>query len=425
MKRPISVPFERQQLDNGLILFFSDQQRLPLLSLNAFVLAGSDQNPLSRPGLGALTSHLLDEGTRNYNARQIAELVEIAGGNLSSFSHSALSGISLQLREEDCRVGLDLMKEMICSPRFSQDLFELQKDKVINHIQALADDPFIVARNQFDRWIYRDGPLQHPILGTEESLQGLKLEDLFEFHRQKYAPENTILVVVGAADWSSVMASVNENFSSWKNPDFRRTVLPTLQRQSEPILDQQFMAKEQLVILVGHLGISRHNPDFYALQILDMILGSGPGLTSRIPRKLRDEQGLAYAAYSDITASSGIYPGRFVAYASTSPENGTKALTSILREIESVIEDGVTKEELITAQEFLTGNFVFDFQTYVGIAHFLLNTELFKLGTDYLAEYPETIRGISCGEVKRVAEKYLDAINCTTIVVGPTDTKLG
>jgi zinc protease len=173
-------------------------------------------------------------------------------------------------------------------------------------------------------------------------------------------------------------------------------------------------------ILLGHLGIRRKNPDFVVLQVLDVILGSGPGFTSRIPRRLRDEQGLAYTTYSDITGSSGIYPGRFAAYICTSPENRETALTGLLNEIRDLVEHGISQEELETAQDYLTGSFVFDVQSNALVARFLLSVELFGLGMDYLDRYPDMIRRVTREDVERVARLYLDTVNYTTVIVGPS-----
>lgn len=154
---------------------------------------------------------------------------------------------------------------------------------------------------------------------------------------------------------------------------------------------------------------------------MDVILGSGPGFTSRIPRTLRDEQGLAYTTYADICSSSGLYPGRFIAYINTSPEHREQALQGLLAAIKSMVDEGVTEEEVKIAQDYLTGNFVFDFQSNAHLAQFLLGTELYGLGIDFLQEYPKLIRAVTPEDVHRVARCYLDTVNYTTVMVGPAN----
>ncbi len=412
--------FQRQRLDSGLLVLVSENDRLPLLSLNAFVVAGADQNPLGRSGLAALTCRLLDEGTEKRTASQIAEAVENAGASLSAFSDRELSGISLDGCAADLEMGLDLVMEMLTSPIFQEDRFLLERGKVTDRIRAMDDDPRAVGTHRLNYCVYRGTPLQDPVLGTCESVAALTVDEVKTFHFQHYAPQNTVLVVVGAVRASDVFTKVAERFSNWSNDRFRRNKILVMRRQSEPILDEYSMPIEQANIFIGHLGVSRDNPDYHRLQVLDVILGGGPGFTSRIPRKLRDEQGLAYSTYSDISGSSGIYPGRFLAFISTSPENRQKALQGLLMEVESIVEKGVSKEELATAQDFLTGSFVFEFQSNSSVARFLLAAELFQLGEDYPERYPKIIGSIDCEQVHQVARQYLDTINYTTVVVGPT-----
>jgi zinc protease len=155
-----------------------------------------------------------------------------------------------------------------------------------------------------------------------------------------------------------------------------------------------------------------------------VVLGSGPGFTSRIPRKLRDEQGLAYSTYADITSSSGIYPGRFAAYISTSPENRDRALEGLHAEVEDAVAHGVTEDELLTAQDYLTGSFVFELQSNYLVARFLAAIELFGLGWDFPRRYPEMVLGVTVEDVNRVARTHLDTVNYTTVIVGPAHANL-
>ena len=418
----MKILLQRTQLKNGLVLLVLENHQLPLISLTAFVSAGLDQNPFNKAGLASLTARLLDDGTQSYTAHEISEIFESAGGILSTFSERELSGISLQIRQSHLAKSLDLLKEMLLYPTFPRPRFELERRKMKNYLRASADDPQVVGANLFNQWIYLDSPLQYPSLGTEQSLDELKVEEVRDFHLQKYTPQQTIIVAVGAINKRSIAHAVRERFSDWERSEFCRVEFPKVERQTKPILDEYFMEKEQVSIFLGHLGVTRRNSDYHTLQVMDVVLGNGPGFTSRIPRKLRDDQGLAYSTYSDISSSSGIYPGHFVAFISTSPENRRRALDAIRFEIENIVANGISSEELLVAQNFLTGSFVFEFQSNASIARFLLSSELFDLGADYSDRYPDIINGIDCKQVHRVARKYLDTINYTTVVVGPSNS---
>jgi zinc protease len=411
--------FERVTLDNGLRVLFHPSNRLPLLSLSAFLVVGKDRNPEGKSGLASMTARLLDEGTTAYSHREISELVETVGGELGSFSERELTGVCLDLHPRDLRLGMSLLAEMIQRPTFPEDRIEVERETVLNHIQSMNDDPHVVGSQRLNRWIYRGTPLAEPVLGDAKSIGGLTRSDFVAFHRACYGPVDTILVAAGDISSGEFHDLARRYFGGWVNPDFLPRPAIALRRQTEPVVDRCRMEKEQVSIYVGHLGIPRDHPDFFAAQVMDAVLGGGPGFTSRIPRRIRDEKGLAYATYSDLAGSAGIHPGRFVAFVGTALENHRQALKALTREIRTFVKEGPSDEEIHTAQEFLTGNFVFEFQSLSSVARLLLSLEIYSLDTDYHRSYRDRIRAVGRREVERVARLCVDAVNYTTVVVGP------
>jgi zinc protease len=179
------------------------------------------------------------------------------------------------------------------------------------------------------------------------------------------------------------------------------------------------MPAQQVNIYLGHLGITRKNPDFYALQLLDTILGGGAGFTARIPQRLRDELGLAYTTFASITMTAGLDPGRFISFIGTSPENMKLATEGLLNEIRRVIDEPVTEQELQDAKDYLTGSFVFAFESSPQIARFLVHAQVYGLGFDYAEKYPDYITSLTVEDLSRAAKKYLDSQNYSLVVVGP------
>lgn len=415
------IEFTRSVLPNGIRLLFSPSRRLPLLSLHAFTRAGKDQNPLDFPGTAWITCRLLDEGSENFSWRQLSEQIENAGMTYSAFSEREGSGIGLELRSDQLRLGLSLMAEMLCRPIFPPQRFENEKRKVINHLESIEDDPPLLGSHLLNSSIYQGTPLQFPVLGTKESLERMTVEQVRSFHRVKYAPRNTVVMVVGDVDCAVAEEEVARAFGEWASAEFQNAAPPALHRQAAPVTLSRYLDKEQVTLYLGHLGVTRGNPDYYPLLVMDVILGGGPGLTSRIPRKLREELGLAYSAYSDLTSSAGIHPGRFAAFLSTSPENYRRAEQELLGEIGSLVEFGVTSEEVAVACDYLTGSFVFDFESNASRARFLLGLEMFGLGEDYSERFPELIQAVTPEDVSRVAAQYLDTVNYTTVILGPVE----
>ena len=415
------LDIRRTRFPNRLRLLIWENQQLPLVTVLGVVRAGADCNPTDRAGLAAITARLLEDGTVRFPAETVLEMIENVGSSLSTFSQRELSGVILTSSPDHLCQGLELVAEMLQSPVFPPDRFLLERERSLNDVQALEDEPHQVANDLLDSLIYAGTPLALPLMGTEQSLRDIRREDLLSYHSRNFGPANTILVVVGSCRPEEVEEQAAGLFGSWTNPHFLSPPALEVKRQTRRQSCSRQLSKEQVHLCMGHLAITRMNPDYPALQLLDVILGSGPGFTSRIPRKLRDELGLAYSAYSDITSSSGVYPGRFVAYAGTAPEKRNQALDALLREIEDIRENGVTQEELETAQSFLTGSFVFDFQSNADVARFLVLTELFDLPEDYPQRHLGEIRAIDRQEVARVARVHLDTLNYSVVCVGPVD----
>jgi zinc protease len=242
---------------------------------------------------------------------------------------------------------------------------------------------------------------------------------LTAFHARYFVPNDTILSVVGDFHISEMLPKIERSLAGWAPHPISYSPCPLIKRQVERRTKVLNMPAQQVNIYLGHLGIERSNPDYYALQILDTILGGGAGFTARSPKRLRDELGLAYTTFASITMTAGLDPGRFVAFIGTSPENTQLAIDGLLNEIRRVINEPVTLEELEDAKDYLSGSFVFAFETSSQIARFLVHAEVYGLGFDYVQKYPDYIARVSVEDIARVARQYLDPVNYTLVMVGP------
>ena len=176
------------------------------------------------------------------------------------------------------------------------------------------------------------------------------------------------------------------------------------------------MDKSQANIELGHKGITRTNPDFYTINLMNAVLGGSAGI-ARLFGRVRDAQGLAYSVWSSFTPSIG--EGLFHASAGVNPANVDKAINSILHEIELMKSDGITEEELSDAQNLIVGNFALALETNRGLAAVLLTAELYGLGLGYLERHESIYRNITREQVNAVAQKYLHPDLCSIAIAGP------
>lgn len=418
---PIEQPFHRLVLPNGCVALLAEQTTLPVVSLYAVVAYGSRYESDAEAGLASLIGDMLDEGTETRTAQDIALTVEATGARLNTFGGYARSGLSLTALRDDFPQLLAVAADLLRHSRFPEERFAQCRARRLAQLRARTDDARTVASDAFDELVYPGHPARRPIVGYEATVAALTVNDARAAYARYFVPNNLLIAVVGALPVTTMERRIQEVFGDWSPaPDFALPHIPAVARQTEP--REQVIPrpdKEQIHILSGHLGVTRTHPDYYALRVMDVILGDSPGMTARIPRVLRDDLGLAYTTYANITSTAGIDPGRFVAYIGTSPENQAKAVAAIRDELERIRQEPVSPEELAAAKAYLTGSFVFNFETNAQRALFLIETEVHRLGADYAQRYPDLIASVTADDVLRVSQAHLNPAAMTTVVSGP------
>ena len=417
LRRPLHV--HSHTLSNGLKILMVENPSLPAVSMTGSVFAGARYDPEAKAGQAIMASRLLDEGTETRTSLEIADAIESVGGAIEADGSFERIVATAGVLKKDVDLGLELLSDLLIRPVFPQDYVDKEKERTLAEIISAQDRPQVVAGWAFNELVYQDHPLHRPSHGYPHTVEQLTRQDLLDFHRRYFAPNNTILSIVGDFQVPELLPMIEKAFGAWQArpiqpPTYREPV-----RQSGKRVKFITMPAQQLNIYLGHLGVTRTNPDYYALQVLDTILGGGAGFTARIPQRLRDELGLAYTTFASITMTAGLDPGRFIAFIGTSPENMKLAIDGLLNEIRQIIEKPVTAQELQDAKDYLTGSFVFAFESSPQIARFLIHAHVYGLGFDYIEKYPEYIRAVTVDDISRVARKYLDSENYTLVVVGP------
>ena len=418
-----SFDVESRVLANGLTILLVENPVIPALAINATVLAGARHEPEEIAGLAIMASNLLDEGTKTRSSLDIAEAIESTGGHLETDASFERIVAAATVLRQDVDLGLELVADLLVNPIFPEEYIAKEKSRTLAEIASAKDRPQVVAGWAFNELLYGTHPLHRPAQGYPESIERITRQDLLRFHNDFFAANNAILSIVGDFRISEILPLVEQRFGSWPTRPVALPSIPKPVRQTERREKFIPMPVQQAHVYLGHLGIERSNPDFYALQVLDTILGGGAGFTARIPQRLRDELGLAYTTFASITSTAGLDPGRFVAYIGTSPENTRLAIDGLLNEIRRIVAEPVLPEELQDAKDFLTGSFVFAFESSSQIARFLTQATVYELGFDYGEKYPRLIRSVTADDIARVAHQYLDTVNYTLAVAGPDDDK--
>ena len=378
------------------------------------VPAGQSKEPAGRAGVAWLTGRLLAKGTRRLGGMEIAEMIESVGGEMATLS----VGGWLEVRSEDLSLGLDLLGQCLFKPRFPVAELKKMRHEQLSGILVEQDSPQRVARMAFDEAIYRKHPFARPVLGYPETVKKLTRADCVAHHKAHFSPHQAILSLAGDFDPGALIEQLDRSWGSLPVGITPKIKVPRVSRQRRRREKRISNQKRQCHIYLGHLGVRRRHADFYRLQVMDHILGMGAGFTDRLSRVLRDELGLAYTVYASISAAAQEQPGTFHAYIGTSPTNEEAAVAGMRREIRRIRDEPVTSEELSGAKSYLTGSFVFKFETLRQLCGYMLRAERFGLG-NYRTEYPSWINAVTAKDVQRVARTHLDPENLTLVVAGP------
>jgi zinc protease len=404
---------QRSILGNGMILLTSEQRALPMVSIELLIDAGSRHDAPKQEGLANLTARLLTYGTQRRTALQISDTLDFIGADLSAGCGEDLANVSMTVLKKDLATGLELLAEVLTLSTFPQEEIDRQKQSIIASIKAREESPGDIAQRRFAAALYPQSPYGRPVEGSEASVKGLEQQSLKAFYERYYRPNRTILSVVGDISHQEIARALNEAFRSWpKGEPATAPVAPSKVGSAETIRVNKDLT--QANIIFGHEGVGRENSDYYAIQVMNYILGGG-GFASRTLDSIRNERGLAYSVYSYFSAEKG--HGTFELVMQTKNDTALEAIRIAKAEIRRMREELVTEEELSDAKDYLTGSFPLRFDTNRKVANFLAQVEYFQLGLDYPERYPDLIRKVTRKDVQRVAQTYLKPETLITVIV--------
>ncbi|MEW6162529.1 MAG: pitrilysin family protein [Nitrospirota bacterium] len=445
----VSNGVKRTVLPNGLIVLHSEKHSLPIVMVMLLVKASPLNEPKDKAGLSNLTAELLTEGTKHRKSTDISEEIEFIGASLYASTGSDYTTISLSVLKKDINKGFELFSDILLSPVFPEKEIGKKKELVKGYLRQREEDPSFLAERAFKREVFGEHPYGRLIEGSIETIDNIKRGDLTRFYSDYLLPNNSILSVVGALTEEELNSLIERYLGKWENRDSqsfqpRIEVRGKLQRESrnngidfcfrrndergrhdekeEEFLDQRKIKRiikidrdlTQANIILGHLGISRDNPDYYAVSVMNYILGGG-GFSSRLMQSIRDEMGLAYDVHSFFTANKE--GGIFQVGVQTKNESANTVIDEILGQIDRIRKEKVSDEELSDAKSYLIGSFPRRLDTNRKIADFLAYVEFYNLGLDYMERYVGYINSVTKDDVLRVAGKYLNPENYVLVVV--------
>ena len=402
-------------LKNGLHVLTVENRSLPYVSIGLLVRTGTTEDPISKSGLASLTASLLDRGTRERTATQIADQFALLGSGFSSSANRDYMYFSSAALAKDQETLLDLFFEVITQPTFKQQEVNRRRQEVMAQIKRDYDQPAWVASRVFAQYLFGSHPYARAGIGTLRDVRSIRREDIVRFYSSVFAPNNCDLVLVG--DWEPGTAeSLEKRLAGWQPKSQSPVVVPQLQ----PIHGQHILLVDrpdlkQTEIRIGHYGIRRKNKDYQALMVADVILSGG--FNSRLVREIRVNRGLTYGIDAEFEALKDVGP--FVVTTNTRNEKAGEVVADTIQVLKTFRDKGVTDQEVKDAKSYLRGVFPSRIETPDDLASNLMSLRFYGVSESYLVDYVQNLDKLTTSDVNRVIKKYFHPNNMRIVVYGP------
>jgi zinc protease len=404
------------KLPRGLTLVLLENHKLPTVAFTMWIRPGQLADPRDLPGLAAFTADMLREGTERRTSLQIAAALDSLGATLTANSRfgASYTAINASGLADNAAQVLDLLSDIALHPAFPASELAKYKQREGANIEERLANPGFLAQQAFRRALYVDGPLS-VASPTKESIEKVTSEDLKRFHDQHFRPGNTILGATGDFKTDEMRALIEKYFGEWSGAAEPPLALPSKTAPSPAsitLVDRPDSV--QTYIMVGDRGIRRTDPDYYALVVMNQVLGGGP--QARLFLDLREEHGYTYGAYSNFNAET--YAGDWLASTSVRTPVTDGSMTRLVYEFKRMSSEPVPQSELDDARHAIVAGFALALEQPGQQLGNWLTVQYYGLPMDYWDRYAERIAAVDTAAIQAAAKKFVDLEHMQWVSVG-------
>ena len=413
---PPSPSDHRVALPSGMVVFIAEDQTLPLVSVTVLAPTGAYLEPEGKEGLAALTGQQMRRGgTRTLSAEDLDERLAFLATEVSAGIGPTSGVASMSCLSETLDESLRTFVEMLREPRFQQDRLDLAKEQALQDMSTRNDDASDIEAREWNALVYGEGHFTNR-WSTGASIRSISREDLAAFHRRSFHPSRMVLAVSGAFAREEMLRKLEAAFGEWPFPAPSPAAVPGEIAPAPAGLYRVQKDVNQGRVSIGLPSVRRDDPDVYALEVMNEVLG-GSGFSSRITQRVRSNEGLAYAAYSSI-GFGPYYPGKFRAAFQSKSRTVARAVGMVLDEIGRIRDTPVTAAEMDTVKRSLVETFPNNFASWAQAMATFAADVLTGRDPAYWATYRERIQAVTAEDVQRVARRHLDPARMAILVVG-------
>lgn len=400
---------------NGVAVYFIPARELPMVDAQILFNAGSARDG-NQPGLARLTNALLEEGAGDWSADDIADRLDRVGAQFSANSQRDSAVLSLRSLADPhyLQPSVETMARLLKAPNFAPDAIDRVRQQMLTVLRERAQSPRAIAQDAFYQALYGQHPYGSPPEGTTASLKALARADIQDFYRRHYTAANAVVAMVGDLDRPAAEQLANTLVDGL--PPGEPIPPPPL---VSPVPSTQTVRiahpSTQTHILIGQTGISRSDPDYYALYLGNHVLG-GNGLVSQLSQEIREKRGLAYSAYSAFSPMR--QTGPFLMNLQTRNDQVGAALGIAQTTLRQFTAQGPEEQALEEARQNITGGFALDLAGNRKLTNYLGMIAFYGLPLDYLQNFISVMSDISLDQVKSAWQRHIQPDRLIIVIVG-------
>ncbi|MFH1502178.1 MAG: pitrilysin family protein [Candidatus Eisenbacteria bacterium] len=408
--------YEEVEFGNGMRGFFIEDHEVPVVDI--LMLVSTDRAPKEKTGLNDLAAWAVrNGGGESWDADRINDELEFVAARLEVDGYDRSTYIGLNCLKKDLPMCLEILADLLVSPAFPEEKIELRRETMLENIRRENDEPRRIARREFGKVLYGDHPMAWQ--DTEQSVRAITRDDIAAHHSAYFRPNNTIIGISGDVTLDEITGLLDGALAGWEPADVTIEPEPPIEPTYVPSVNYVHKDVSQGVIYVGHLGLNSRDENLPAVRIMNFILGGG-SFTSRITQKVRTDEGLAYAAYSQYGDDPWTY-GTFIASSQTRADATARATTLIMEIIADMRENGPTDDEVERAVDTYLNNHVFDYDSKQSVVRNLMRLAWEGRPLDTRERNIETIGSLTVDDVRNAAAEYLHPDGLIIMVVGNAD----
>ena len=401
---------EVSTLSNGLRIVTHCLPHLETVSLGAWINAGARHEQIHQHGIAHFLEHMAFKGTPSRTALEIAEEIEIAGGDLNAATSLETTAYYARVLKGDTGLAVSLLSDILINPSFEKDEMERERGVIIQEIGHSQDTPDDLVFDLFQQTSFPGQPLGRPILGTVETVSRFAPGDLRAYRNQFYQPSSMVVGAVGALDHATLLGQVEHAFGAMQEKSFT-ALEPATYVGKDAQLERDI---EQLHVIFGLKSVAINHPDFYAMQILSYILGGG--MSSRLFQEVREKRGLCYSVFSFNWGFSDI--GVFGIYAGTGPEKAQELGNVVIQEIKG-LPGTISDDELARARAQLKTGLVMCLEQSSSRAEQIARQMLLFGRVLPIQELIDKVESVDVATLSRLAEDLVEQKTPGIALVGP------